>query len=208
MRTFARALASRVLEEILMRLLCVLITLAGIRSASARPALDLAEPSAPPRREVAENGTSPVYYRMPPNAVSLLVRTSIGARTRWTGERDTAFTVDALAGAAIRFARDSRFGLWIEGGYSYATSGEHLALLGIGPVRNRRGLFGTTLALVPHAVAGRVDGQFGVGVRTSAIVSVGPLAFELAHQLLAVDAQRVHEMHAVFTFPFDAGARE
>ncbi len=177
----------------------------SIRAASASPVLGLPEPVATPPREVREEGPSPLYYRLPPNVVTRLTRSAIGGHTRWSGEGDTSFTFDVLAGAAIRFGRDADLGLWIEGGYSYVRGHEHLAMLGIGPARWPTGVFGSTFALEPHVVAGTIDGASGVGLRTSAIAGFGRCAIELAHQVVAIGPARIHEMHLALTFPFTPG---
>ena len=167
--------------------------------------MELPEPVALTPREVIEQGKSPVYYRLSPDIVDVLSRSSLGAHTRWSGERDTSFTLDLLTGAAIRLGRDSAMGIWIEGGYSYVYSREHLAVLGVGLARRRRGVFAPTLALVPHVVAGRVDGESCLGARTSLIAGLSGYAFELAHQVVFVGSQPVHEMHLALTFPFTSG---
>jgi hypothetical protein len=176
-------------------------------SASASPSFDLPEPDAPPPREITEQGDSPLYYRLPPGTVSFLSRTSLGGHTR-LDDIDTAFTLDVMAGAYARFGRDASMGIWVEGGYSYVRGSEHLAVLGIGLAHRKRTLFCAVFALVPHVVAGKVDGELGIGARTSAIAGWGAWGLELAHQVVIVEDQRVHEMHLAVTFPFVAGVDE
>src|SRR5262245_7304405 len=174
-----------------MKAMFVAAMLAGLRTAAAEASLDLPEPVAPPPREVTEDSTSPVYYRLPAQLVAPLARTSIGAHTRWSGSRDTEFAFDARLGAAIRMGRDAAASVWIEGGYSYVYGREHLAALGVGVARSPRGLFSSVIALEPQVVAGRIDGETGIGLRTSAIAGFGGTAVEAAYQLVFVGGKQV-----------------
>jgi len=185
------------------------VALLSARTASANsydpPSFDLAEPTMPPRAEIVETTPSPTYYRLPAQTTHYLARSSIGAHTRLTGETDTAFSLDILMGAALRFDRRSNTALWIEGGYSYVKGREHLAVLGAGVGYRKRGFLSPLLALVPHVVAGSIDGTTCLGVRTSVIAGWSAYSFELAHQVAFRDGAQVHELHAAFTFPFLAG---
>ena len=175
----------------------------GSRAASAAPSLGLAEPATPAIGEVVETEASPTYYRIPPNIVSFAGRTALGAQTRWSdAERDTSFALDLLLGCALRFRRDANAGLWIEGGYAWVRGHEHLAMLGIGPSYRTRGWSQTIVALVPHVIAGSIDGTSAIGARTSVFASHGPYGIELAHQLTISDGRRSHELHVALTFPF------
>ena len=169
------------------------------------PSFNLPDPTAPPRTEILESTASPTYYRLPPKTTHFLSRSSLGAHTRLTGETDTAFSFDALMGAVLRFDRRSSTALWIEGGYSYVRGREHLAMLGMGVGYHPRGIASPLLAVIPHVVAGTIDGETSLGVRTSVIVGFAMYSLELAHQVGFLDGNQVHEIHAAFTFPFLAG---
>lgn len=178
----------------------IVVAMSGKQHAIASPGLGLAEPVAPPIGEVLELGPSPTYYRIPPNVVTFASRSALGTQTRWTdGDSDTSFALDLLVGSAIRFGRDSNAGLWIEGGYAWVKGHEHLVVLGVGPAHRSRGRIA---ALVPHVVAGRVDGETAIGARTSLFGSVGPYGLELAHQLTLRGDERIHELHVALTFPY------
>ena len=158
-----------------------------------------------PRVEIVETTPSPTYYRLPPQTTHMLSRSSVGTHTRLSGDTDTTFSLDILMGAALRFDRRSNTALWIEGGYSYVKGREHLAVLGAGVGYRKRGLLSPLLALVPHVVAGSIDGTASLGVRTSLIAGWSAYSFELAHQVALQDGEQIHELHAAFTFPFLAG---
>ena len=159
----------------------------------------------PPRIEIVETTPSPTYYRLPPRTTHVLSRTAIGAHTRLSGDPETDFSLDLLMGAALRFHRASNTALWIEGGYSYVKGREHLAVLGAGVGHRKRSISSPLFAVVPHVVAGSIDGTACLGVRTSLIAGWSAYAFELAHQVAMVDGVQVHELHAAFTVPFLAG---
>jgi hypothetical protein len=184
---------------------CLVLLLVCTGSAAASPSLELSEPTTPIPREVTENGTSPVYYRLPPQLVTMLARTAVGVQT---GAEGKAFTFDAIGGAAVRFGRHSAMGLWIEGGYSYVYGREHLAVLGVGPARRPPGFFTTMFAVIPHVVAGHFNGEGCVGVRTSAIAGFSVYGIELAHQVVFTGSGRVTELHIALTFPSTLGGDE
>ncbi len=187
---------------------CVAL-LCAARAAAADPlgipSFDLPDPAATPRIEIVESSKSPTYYRLPPKTTHFLSRTAIGTHTRLTGETDTAFSLDVLMGAALRFDRRSSNMLWIEGGYSYVRGREHLAVLGLGGGHRRPGLFTSMFAIVPHVIAGSIDGTSCLGLRTSVIAGFASYSIELAHQVAVIDRIEVHELHAAFTFPFVSG---
>jgi hypothetical protein len=172
-----------------------------IAGSAAAGSFELSEPVAPAPREIVETGREPVYYRLPPKTVHFLSRSSLGMHTRLTGENDFAFTLDLLTGAMIRFGRPSAFGLWVEGGYSYVKGREHLAVFGVGLAHRKAGLGSTGFALVPHVIAGRIDDESRIGIRTSLIAG----AFELAHQIAFTTGEPIHEIHLALTFPFVSG---
>jgi len=182
----------------------MLFVLVAPRIGAADP-LGLTEPEIVPARAISEDGDGPTYYRLRSNTVSYLSRSALGGATR-LGDGTTSFTLDLQMGSVVRFGREATTGLWFEGGYSYVHGHEHLAVLGVGPMYRPNALFGKSLALVPHAVLGHVDGRLGAGVRTSVVLGVGPIAFELAHQVVVTDREHVHEVRMLLTFPFDAGA--
>ena len=188
------------------RLSLLLLLLAA--PAAADTGFDLPEPAAPEPAVVREDTPGPVYYRLPDDIARFMSRSGVGAELRTRG---TGFTVDMLLGSAIAFGRGARTGLWIEGGYSYAGFGDHLAMLGVGPSLRgapsellEDGAFG--LALVPHAVAGDVNGTFGYGVRTSLVARFWMYGVEVAHQYLVAGPRSVHELHVTLTFPVTLGA--
>jgi hypothetical protein len=184
----------------------LLALLLSVRAASADvPSFGLPEPATPARVEVVEGSPSPTYYRLSPQTTHFLSRSAIGTHTRLTGDRETDFSFDILIGAAVRFDRRSGTALWIEGGYSYVKGREHLAIAGIGVGHRKRGRFEPLFALVPHVIAGSIDGEGCVGLRTSVIAGFAAYAIELAHQVAVVDGTQVHELHAAFTFPFLSG---
>lgn len=175
--------------------------------AAADPSFDLPEPAAPEPVVVREDTPGPLYYRLPDDTVRFLSRSGVGTELRTSG---TGFTLDMLLGSAIAFGRGAHAGLWIEGGYSYAGFGDHLAVLGAGPTLRGDssellddGAFG--LALVPHAVAGDVNGTFGYGLRTSVVARFWLYGVEVAHQYLVAGSRSVHELHVTLTFPMVLG---
>ena len=175
--------------------------------AAADPGFDLPEPAAPEPAVVREDTPGPLYYRLPDDTVRFLARSGVGTELRTRG---TGFTLDELVGAAVAFGRGARTGLWIEGGYSYAGFGDHLAVLGVGPTLRgpsselfEDGAFG--LALVPHVVAGDVNGTFGYGVRTSLVGRFWMYGVEVAHEYLVAGTRSVHELHLTLTFPMTLG---
>jgi hypothetical protein len=188
------------LSVIVFVVLCIL----WLAVAHASPSLDLGEPQAPPVRVVVEDGDSPLYYRLPPDTVSLASRTAFGAAIR---DGDGAFALSTMVGASIQLGRGSHAGVWTEAGYSYERFHEHLLMVGAGP--SVRGLGPKLLFdegvlgfhLVPHAVIARVDGATGYGIRTSAIASFWFYGIELAHQMLVVGSQRTQEIQVSLTFP-------
>lgn len=187
----------------------VVASVLGARAVAASP-LELPEPPIGPRVEIAELSPSPTYYRLPPQTTHFLSRASLGlhAGRPASGESigvSTDFALDVLMGAALRFDRRATTALWIEGGYSYVKGREHWAVAGLGVGRRARGFGRPVFALVPHALAGSIDGRGAVGVRTSAIAGFAVYAIELAHQVAIVDGAPVHELHAVLSFPFLAG---
>ena len=105
----------------------------------------------------------------------------------------------------MRLGRASNLDLWIEGGYSFDHGHSHLAVLGVGLARSTPGLFGTVVAVIPHAVVGEVDGALGVGVRTSAIAGFRLYALEVAHQVTFGGGGHIQELHLMVTFPFSSG---
>lgn len=176
------------------------------RAATANvPSFDLPEPAQPPRAEIVETSPSPTYYRLPPQTTHFLSRSSIGTHTRLTGDSETDFSLDILMGVAMRFDRRNFTALWIEGGYSYVKGREHLAIAGLGVARRKRGLAEPLFAVIPHVIAGSIDGESCLGLRTSVIAGFAMYSIELAHQVAFIDGARVHELHAAFTFPFLAG---
>ena len=56
------------------------------------------------------------------------------------------------------------------------------------------------LALVPHAVLGRIDGERGSGIRTSLVASFASFGIEFAHQYVAAGSRGIHEVHVMATF--------
>ena len=118
-----------------------------------------------------------------------------------TGDTDHSYTLDLLQGALIRFGRPSAYGLWIEGGYSYVKGREHLAMFGIGLARSKPGFVSTSFAIVPHVVAGRIDDETRIGIRTSLLVG----SFELAHQIAFTGDRPIHELHFALSFAFVSG---
>jgi hypothetical protein len=190
-----------------------LLTLCAPR-ASAQGTLRWPEPTAPPTRAIDEQGPSPLYYRIPPNIILGSLRLGLGANARVAQggeEGGWAFALDVLGGAAVRFGRASRFGLWGELGYSYVGFSEHLVSLGVGPMAHKIGpaLFSysdepdppgsMTIAVIPRALLGSAFGELGVGARTGVIFALSFYGLEVAHQLLFVGARRVHEIHIAFT---------
>lgn len=165
----------------------------------------------PPPRVIREDSPGPTYYRIPSDILRALIRDSVGMAMR-SGTMDhpggVAFTFDLLAGAAFQLGRGSSWGLWSEAGYSYSRFHDHLALLGIGPSWRGAGADPITtpgLALIPHVVAGTIDGRDAVGLRTS-LVGRSWLPFEIAHQVVIVDGHAVHEVQLLLTFPAVFGA--
>jgi hypothetical protein len=185
--------------------IAVALIAAAARS-SAAGSFDLIEPAPPPIREIEEVGASPHYYRLPPNTVGLLSRTTMGVHTRLTGEIDSAPALDLLVGASIRFGRDSALGIWIEGGYAVVRGREHLAVLGVGLARKKPGWMSSIVAVIPHVVAGTIDGESCLGLRTSVVLGLpGYLSLELAHQVAFVGDEPMHELHFGMSFPFVRG---
>lgn len=183
-----------------------LALLLSVRAASADvPSFGLPEPATPARVELVEGSPSPTYYRLPSQTTHFLTRSSVGTHTRLTGDRETDFSLDLLIGAAVRFDRRHWTALWIEGGYSYVKGREHLAMAGIGVGHRKRGRSEPLFALVPHVVAGSIDGEGCLGLRTSALAGFAGYTIELAHQVAVVDGTQVHELHAAFSFPFLSG---
>lgn len=182
----------------------IVVVTVGSTPAAASPGLGLADPVAPAIGEVMETEPSPTYFRIPPNVVTYASRSALGTQTRWAdGERETSFALDLLVGAAVRFGRDAKVGLWFEGGYAWVKGHSHLAVVGVGPVHRSRGeLFGTIAALVPHVVVGRVDGVNAIGARTSIFGGFGPYGLELAHQVTFAGGDRTHELHVAMTVLF------
>jgi hypothetical protein len=165
--------------------------------AHAAPELGLAQPEAPPARVVVEDGPSPMYYRLREDTLAFAWRTSLGAAFR---DGDQAFQLSMLLGAATRFGRGARSGLWAEAGYAYETFHEHLFVVGVGPaLRGPEERW--NVLLVPHAVIGSVDGQTGYGVRTSlAAVWLG-CGVEIAYQLMIVGTRHVNEILVSYSVP-------
>lgn len=184
------------------------IVAAGIAAAGTRASassFDLIEPAVAPMREIEEVGESPRYYRLPANAVGYLARSTLGTHTRLSGDSETDFALDLLAGASIRFGRASALGIWIEGGYAYVKGREHLAVLGVGLAHRRPGLLSPALAVIPHVVAGSIDGERAIGVRTSVVAGLAAYSIEVAHQVAVAGGAPIHELHVGLTFPFVGG---
>ncbi|MBS1123633.1 MAG: hypothetical protein H6Q90_5861 [Deltaproteobacteria bacterium] len=184
-----------------------LVVVAALASSSAaEPGLDLPEPSAPAPRVIVEDSPGPVYYRLPRDTRALS-RSGLGVELR---SSRAGFALDLLGGASIQLARGGRSALWIEGGYAYAGFGDHLLALGAGPAIELGPAIldeahAVRLALVPHALIGRCDGELGYGLRTSAIASFLWYGIEVAHQYLVVGERTRHEVHVMITFPMTIG---
>jgi len=187
-----------------MRIVVSLVVISLSAPAVAEPALGLAEPEAPPVRQIQEATPGPLYYRVPSDVSTPLLREGFGVALRSPG---AAFALDVFPGRVIRFGRGAKLGAWIEGGYSYSRFHDHLVAFGAGPALDRIGPRAGTydhdgalsFALVPHAVIGSIDGHFGYGVRTSAVASYSLFGLELAHDYLVVGAQRIHEVRVMLT---------
>lgn len=173
--------------------------------------LKFPEPSAPAPRVVTEKSPSDAYYRLPrPGAIGTF-RFGIGTQVRVPdGEQEGVayFALDVLGGAAFRFTRTSRAGVWIEGGYSYVSASEHLASLGVGPILykfgpsvfEREGKRGdVSVALVPRALVGAIEGGLALGARTSFVLSFYAFGLDLGHQYALVRDRGIHEIHIAFT---------
>jgi len=189
-------------------LACVAVVVAASRANADTIQPASAEMPAP--RVIHEDTPGPIYYRIPSDLVRPLIRDSVGMAMRPTTmdhPGGVAFTFDIVAGAAIQFGRGSPWGLWSEAGYSYSRFHDHLAVLGIGPSWRSDGADPITtpgLALIPHIVAGTIDGRDAVGVRTS-LVGRSWLPLEVAHQVMVVDGRAVHEVQLLLTFPAVVG---
>lgn len=187
-------------------IVAAVIAAAGTRASAS--SFDLIEPVWSAVREIEERGPSPHYYRLPPDTIGYLSRTTLGTHTRLSGDTETDFALDLLTGASIRFGRDSALGLWIEGGYAYVKGREHLAVLGVGVARRAPGIASSVIAVIPHLVAGTIEGERCLGVRTSLVLApAGMVALEVAHQVGFVGGARVHELHVGISFPFVSGER-
>jgi hypothetical protein len=103
--------------------------------AEAQAELRLPQPTAPEPRVIQEHGESPIHYRQSPRIVLPTLRLGLGYHGRLPVggfEGGSAFSFDLYGGAAIRFGRAARTGLYTELGYSYVTFSEHLVSLGLG----------------------------------------------------------------------------
>lgn len=161
-------------------------------------------PLAPAPRRITEQGESPYYYRKPRDTIGWGYRLGLGAAVSLasTLPRPRArFTLDLLPEIDLGFARGSRFGLMIEGGYSYTQGAMHLLVIGAGPAARSLGpTWGVgprghmTAALIPHALVGTLAGQTAVGVRTSLLFHVFVIGVEIGHQYVEAGPQRGHEL--------------
>ncbi len=161
-------------------------------------------PSAPPPRRIVEQGPSPYYYRKPRDTIGWGYRLGLGAAVSLAStlpRPSPRFTLDVLPEVDLGFARGSRFGVLLEGGYSFTQGGTHLLVIGAGPAARH---FGPTLglgprgamaaALVGHALVGTVAGQTAVGVRTSVLFHLFVVGVEIGHQYTEAGPQRGHEL--------------
>jgi hypothetical protein len=190
--------------------IAAVMALPSVAAAQTRT-LKFPEPLAPAPRVVMEKSPSDVYYRLPrPGGIGTF-RFGIGTQVRVPdGEQEGVayFALDVLVGAAFRFTRTSRAGVWIEGGYSYVSSSEHLASLGLGPILykfgpsvfDREGKRGdVSIAIVPRALVGVIEGGLALGARTSCVLSFHAFGFDLGHQYALVRDRGIHEIHIAFT---------
>lgn len=185
----------------------VMACAAAIALCAASPAAAqsmLPEPTAPAPRVVVEDGVAPTYYRRSPHVALLWLRGALGAQLR-AAEHPVAFSFDLHAGVALRLGREARVALVGEAGGGYTGFSEWLASAGVGVLygvaspREEGIPWRWRLALIPHVVAGAVDGRDAVGARTSVIVGFGVYALEFAHQVTWVDGEPVHEGRIAFT---------
>lgn len=162
-----------------------------------------AEPSAPPPRRIVEQGPSPLYYRTRRDTIGFGYRLGLGASVSLASplpRSPSRFTLDLLPELDFGFARGSKFGGLLQGGYSYTQSGTHLFVIGAGPAARHfgptfnLGKAGTmTAALVGHAVVGTVAGRTSAGGRASVLLHAWLLGIELGYQYLG-GQQGGHEL--------------
>ncbi len=159
-------------------------------------------------RAVLATGDAPVFYRLSPTLVLPWIRTAAGAQFRVApapGAAAVAFSLDALAGALVRFGRGSRVGAFAEGGYGYVGFEQHLAVLGGGLVyglarddddRNTR--FARPRAVLSlHWIAGVESARPAQGFRVAAAFGVAAYTLTLGYQQLSTDTAVGHELRVL-----------
>lgn len=171
------------------------------------PAPGAEGPLAPPPRRIVERGPSPFYYRKPRDTIGYGYRVGLGGSISLTStlpRPGSRFTLDILPEVDLGFARGSRFGVLLEGGYSFTQGGTHLFVIGAGPaVRHFGPTFNLgprgamTAGLVGHALVGTSSGQAATGVRTSLLLQLFVIGIEIGHQYLVAGPQAGHELRVM-----------
>lgn len=184
--------------------------LAASRTSMAQQ-LPSPEVDEPPYGVVEEDGESPVYYRLPDQTITFAGRSAFGFGVPWhTGEdKKVRFSADVYLGAAMQVSRTDPFGFLAEAGYSYVHGTQHWFSAGIGPAWMRVGPQEIearpsgrySLAVVPHALVGEVDGRFAYGGRVSLIAQWTIIGVEVAYQAAHVEGREGlrHEMQLKLT---------